>query len=720
MYKTGTTYIPFSFLLLLVLLFVNMSARKERATEKGSSPSFRINRQALVTRHVVSIKKLDFENPLSVGNGHFAFTVDATGLQTFADSFSRIPLTTMAEWGWHSFPNPNNWSLEKYIAKHPEFKGYADIAPSRQDPEVDWVRNNPHRFNLGNIGLRLLKSDGTDAKPGAITDVEQTLDLWRGEIISRFKLEGEPVEVHTIVHPQKDVIAVRMVSPLLKKRRLSVQVKFPYASRFRSGSDWQQTTAHTTEVERSEPGTATLKRILDTSHYKVSVRWSAATKIITGTDHTFIIEPGAGDESMDVAVSFGDENKDNKLPEFSETLRKVHHHWNHFWSTGGAIDLSESKDLRWFELERRIVLSQYLTAIQCVGKLPPQESGLTANSWAGKFHVEMHWWHGVHFALWGRLPLFENSLGYYATTLPVAKALAKRQGYKGVRWPKMTGPGSSEAPSFVGPYLVWQQPHPIYFAEVCYRQHPSKATLEKYKDVIFQTADFMASFARWDESTKRYILGPPMQTFQERYPEDSTFNPTFELTYWRWGLEAAQKWRERLRLKRDQKWDKVLSFLSRPTIQNNKYLFTESSTDAYTNPKWREDNPSVLCALGMLPGPGIKATVMRTTLDWIWTNWNWPITWGPDFHLIAMTAARVGDPEKAIEALLKTEDKNRFLLNGHNSQSADLGAYLPGNGGLLAAVAMMAAGWDGAPKRAAPGFLAQGWIVKWENLKQMI
>ena len=76
--------------------------------------------------------------------------------------------------------------------------------------------------------------------------------------------------------------------------------------------------------------------------------------------------------------------------------------WKQFWSTGGAIDLSGSKDARWFELERRIVLSQYLVAIQDAGKNPPQETGLTYNTWEGKFHLEMHWWHEAQFALWNR------------------------------------------------------------------------------------------------------------------------------------------------------------------------------------------------------------------------------------------------------------------------------------------------------------------------------
>ena len=84
-------------------------------------------------------------------------------------------------------------------------------------------------------------------------------------------------------------------------------------------------------------------------------------------------------------------------------------HWNGFWSRGGCIDLSGSTDPRAGELERRIVLSQYLTAIQCAGSLPPQETGLTCNSWYGKYHLEMHWWHAAHFPMWGRTPLLNGA-----------------------------------------------------------------------------------------------------------------------------------------------------------------------------------------------------------------------------------------------------------------------------------------------------------------------
>jgi len=367
------------------------------------------------------------------------------------------------------------------------------------------------------------------------------------------------------------------------------------------------------------------------------------------------------------------------------------------------------------------VLSQYLTAIQCAGRFPPQETGLTYNSWEGKFHLEMHWWHAAHFALWNRLPLLERSLDYYRSILPRARATATRQGYSGARWPKMTSPSGAESPSGVGPFLVWQQPHPIFFAELCYRTRRDRATLDRYRDIVFASADFMASFATWDEPSRRYVIGPPLQCAQEVFPKDRTFNCSYELEYWAWGLATAQRWRERLGLPRDVQWDRVLSRLAVPRVVDGRYLFAESAPDTYTNERWATDHPSVMAAYGLLPGASLDRDACRRTLDWIWAHWNWAGTWGWDYPMLAMSAARLGDPSRAVDALLMDTPKNGFRANGHDYQRPGLSIYLPANGGLLYAVAMMAAGWDGAPAGHAPGFPSDGsWQVRWEGLRPAI
>jgi hypothetical protein len=317
------------------------------------------------------------------------------------------------------------------------------------------------------------------------------------------------------------------------------------------------------------------------------------------------------------------------------------------------------------------------------------------------------------------VPLLERSLGYYDTILPKAKATAIRQGYRGARWPKMTAPAGDESPSSVGPFLVWQQPHPIFYAELVYRERKDRATLERFRNVVFETAEFMASFPAWDAKLGRSVLGPPLNCAQETYPKDRTINCAFELSYWAWGLERAQAWRERLGLRREAGWDRALKALSAPVAVDGKYLFAETAPDTYSNPRWRTDHPSVVAAFGMLPGTGVERDTMARTFDWIWANWDWPSTWGWDYPMMAMTAARLGRPDRAVDVLLMDTPKNVYRANGHNHQRPGLTIYLPGNGGLLYAVAMMAAGWDGAPDGHAPGFPRDGrWVVRWEGLRR--
>jgi hypothetical protein len=683
-----------------------------------------IDRHALVMRHDVVLTNFDATNPLSVGNGEFCFTVDATGLQTFPEAFEHTtPLGTLSNWGWHSAPNPNGWGIDTFQFKeYPDLNGrlvpYADVPGNKMTPEITWLRDNPHRLHLGQIGFVLKHADGSPAQTNDLTDIEQKLDLWNGEIISHFKFDGEPVDVETVCDPKLDGVAVRVRSPLLKSGRLAIQIHFPYGTGDVKTADWDHPDAHETTLDQHEPDSARFTRKLDNDVYFAAAKWTEGAKLVRAGKHQFQFVSNGKTEDMALACAFSPTNLLPELvPLFDQAKSASQAHWNHFWETGGAIDLSGSKDPRWFELERRIVLSQYLTAIQDAGENPPQEAGLTYNTWEGKFHLEMHWWHEAHFALWNRLPLLERSLGYYQKILPRAEGTAKKQGYTGARWPKMTSPSGAESPSPVGPFLVWQEPHPIFYAELCWRQHRDTATLKKYQDIVFRTADFMASYATWDTNTSRYVLGPVLQCAQEIFPKNRTLNPTFELTYWRWGLETAQAWRERLGLPREKKWDDVLNGLAKPSVADGKYLFTETTPDSYIDPKWNKDHPAVVGALSFVPGPGIDFATMQNTFDWVWKNWNWPDTWGWDYPMLAMTAARLGEPERAIDALLLDTPKNHYGLNGHVYQRPGLTIYLPANGGLLYATALLAAGWDGAPKKNAPGFPDNGqWNVRWENL----
>ena len=51
-----------------------------------------------------------------VGNGNSGFTADITGLQTFRSSIrALVPLMTQAQWAWHSFPNPQKFTLDQAL-----------------------------------------------------------------------------------------------------------------------------------------------------------------------------------------------------------------------------------------------------------------------------------------------------------------------------------------------------------------------------------------------------------------------------------------------------------------------------------------------------------------------------------------------------------------------------------------------------------------------------
>jgi hypothetical protein len=332
----------------------------------------------------------------------------------------------------------------------------------------------------------------------------------------------------------------------------------------------------------------------------------------------------------------------------------------------------------------------------------------------------MHWWHAAHFPLWGNADLLERSLPYYKHILPKAKAWAQKQGYQGARWPKCVGPDGEQGPTFLEPFLIWQQPHPIFYAELSYRAHPDKDTLRRYKELVFETAQFMAAYAAWDTNRQQYRIGPPFSDAAEVYWNDhkNQFNPGFETAYWRWGLETAQQWRVRMGMPRDTNWDHVITHLPPLPVKDGLYVAAETATGTFTKPGENTSHPCMIAPLGILNGVGVDLPTMQRTLHRINENWDWGNTWGWDFPMMAMTAARLGEGSYAIDLLLKDTPKNRYLPNGHNEQVNDiLPIYLPGNGGLLYATAMMAAGWDGAPKRNAPGFPDDGnWVVRWEGL----
>ncbi len=713
--KTETNQMKKTALILSLSLIISFFANAQK-----------IDRHALVNRHNPVFNSIDSLNTLTVGNGNFAFSVDATGLQTFPNFYEKgISLGTFSNWGWHSFPNPKGYNLSEVTKS---FKVGTDSIPyvylySKGEKNLagDYLRQNAHRLHLGLIGYEIRKKNGKLIDTSDVKNIVFKLDMWTGKISSEFTIENEMVKTELFANQDDDQISAKVTSALIAQGRLKISFHFPYGSgrNITGGLDFNHPDSHSTEMIKGNKEVL-FKRVLDSIQFFVKASWNETASIQTEKAHQYLLVPDKSEKSFSFSVSFSP--KDTSINKnFEETQENNKVAWQKFWESGGAIDFAGSTDPRASELERRVVLSQYLTKIQSSGNLPPQETGLTYNSWYGKFHLEMHWWHGTHFVLWNRPELFANSMDWYKSILPEAKKTAVTQGYDGIRWPKMIAPDGVESPSNIGTFLIWQQPHPIYYAELFYRNNPTTEILERYKEVVFKTADFMASFAKYDESTGFYNLPPPLIPAQESFDAEKTINPSFELAYWYYALNLAQKWRERLGLEENEKWQKVIDKLAPLPIEDSVYIPYQGLTDAYTNKKYISDHPIVTGILGFLPQTKkVDLATMDKTFDKVWKVWNWSHTWGWDYPMAAMSAARLGKPEKAIDALFMNAKANTYLKNGHNYQNANLTIYLPGNGGLLTAVAMMVAGWDGAPKRQFPGFPDNGkWKIKAENLSVM-
>jgi len=683
-----------------------------------------IDRRAVLQRHNPHFKTFKKNAPLSVGNGVFCFTADFTGLQTFFDDYSAaqdaFPLCTMAEWGWHSYPKTENESLLRLTPYDTYGRTVYYAADEKGQEELfKKIRVNAHKFHLGLIGFELQDKKLT---PENCEPVSQLLSLWEGILSSEFKIDGNTVKTETFVLPEEDTLYIRVQSPLLREKKLRVTINFPYGSHKKTGADFSTPRLHQTKILKNNDGSVSVERELDGTIYKVTLNGAGFSVSFNEDQHILQLIPH--EECINFCVRFEpvnipsfknagitlDKLQNKEADSFDEAKTKCLSFWEHYWTSGGFIDFTGSTDTRAVELERRIILSQYLTAIQSRGKLPPAETGLTCNSWYGKFHLEMHFWHHAHWALWSRTEELIKSLEYYKKILAVAKETAASQGYSGARWSKMCDPSGKNTPSSVAVLLIWQQPNPIMLAELCWRAEKNTRFLCEYRDVVIETAEFMKSFVHFDKS--RYVLGPPYIPAQERHDPKTVLNAPFELEYFRLGFRIADEWL--IRLGEKARYGEIAEKLSLPPVKDGVYLAHENCPGTFSKLPFYTDHPSMLAIYGVLDSDKTDNGIMSATLDKVLAVWDKKTFYGWDFPMMAMTACRLGRYKDAIDLLLTESPKNTWLENGHNKMTGDdaLPLYLPGNGGLLLAAAMIAAGYGEKKGSSFP----KGFIVNAEGI----
>jgi len=709
------------------LFILAFSSGQDSQIVNHSSP---IDRHALVTRHNIRWG-WEERGQIPMGNGEFCFNVDGTGLQTFGGN-------TMSHWGFHSFPLPEGVTSDQVpitgsFIKVKEGQHYIgkDTIPKGKEAIGNWMYDNPHITNLGR--LRFVRYDGTELTVEDITsNGNRNIDLWTGTHSTRFVVSGDwinkglwvnpaemggsgqQVTVTTYVHPDNDQVSVRIESPLIARGIIKVALDFPYPT-IHNKADWvgdfKRSENNLTTLKQISSVRADFKREMDDFTYNVALVYSEGAQVNPSTfDGTpvWYLE-GEGLPILEFSTTYSPTSIGPDIPDFESTKNANEEHWEHFWMNGGAIDLSESKDPRWYELERRIILSQWLTAVQAAGSWPSSESGLmNIDPWRGQFHFEIIFFHQAHFGLWNRWELTDEAVQAYQRFIPTARARAQQFGFKGLEWPKSASPSGRSAPWEGNQVLLWKQPQPLHFAEIDYKLHPTQETLEKWAEVVNGTVEYMVDFLTLDDRTGIYHIQLNMGRGEWG---ESTDNPQV-LAFWHWGIEQGQIWRERLGYPREPHWDEVMQHLATFQIKDSIYVDSQGRPLRLTG------------ILGLMPPS--KAITLDTAIRTqarakelysqrfgrMFGGGGGGAGWAAGMNAVGL--AKLGDPKGALESLLGGLG-TAYGINGVNRGLG--GAYLPTNGALLYAAAIMAAGWEGAPDRNAPGFPDDGsWVVKWEGL----
>ena len=301
--------------------------------------------------------------------------------------------------------------------------------------------------------------------------------------------------------------------------------------------------------------------------------------------------------------------------------------------------------------------------------------------------------------------------------------------------------------------VLWQQPHVIFLAELQRRAANASAggdaaalaAMQRLAPLVFSSADYLASRAYFNESdgaSGRWWLGPPLMGGQEGGDAARTYNPLFELVYTAFTLDIASEWRAVLGLPPNPSYAAVAGNIAAlpldpawPASPANTPLYSldvgcvcyylpGGAGNALCDKKWLPaggstcgsvtSHPLLVGAFGLVNGLsrggryGVDKTTSNSTVAEIIRLWpQWTSAWGWDDGLLALSMTRLGWAPEAIVAIL-LDPKFPFYKSG---QTLCCPTYLPGNGGLLLAVAMIGGGTDSSPPCAFPS----GWSAVCEG-----
>lgn len=269
---------------------------------------------------------------------------------------------------------------------HGRLVNYDQPNPAENDIS-NWLIQNPQRLNLANIGIYF---GGSQVSESDLTDKVQILDLWTGSLVSTFSYNGTQVKVETRAAADSDTVGINVESDLLSTGALGLFFDFPYPDVNKFDAPfvgvWNATSNHSTSLKTSGSKLSIVHNIDDNS-YVTTAAWDGEGQVSgpeNGT-HRYVLTV-SGSSKLNLTASFSPEEL-TSIASFDSLAKDAESWWEAYWNSGAFIDMTASNSTNTTELQRRIILSQYLSAVNSASSYPPQESGLVNNGWYGKFHV---------------------------------------------------------------------------------------------------------------------------------------------------------------------------------------------------------------------------------------------------------------------------------------------------------------------------------------------
>lgn len=584
-----------------------------------------------IIKYNLKFNHIDSKNPVTIGNGDFAITLDQTGTQSLYEIYKDIPLSTMSNKNW--FYKDKKDIKPSYV----DGKAYM-LFNLDNDPNYQTNRQYPFKYSFMQI---LLYDNDKLIDINNIKDVKQELDLYKGIVTSSFNYKEKINKTISFIYQDHDEFNFKLQSD-----NLNLALKFNYPSYTKNGYRLDILPNVLVKEDR-----ITLLYD-DKNSLSFKLKSSSNYQIV---ENTLIFD----DNNVSFSLAL-DEIKEGKL-------------LDEFWKCDNGIIIDNE------ELVKKMVLSKYLLHVNSTGIYPPQESGLTYNCWNSKFHLEMHLIHSLWNIYNNHVGDLVKSFDYYLSIMPSSLKRASLNGYKGLRFPKMTGPDGEDSPSNIGPLLIWQAPHILFMLQEIYYLYNKENIIKKYEPLISGTIDFMISFLTLKDS--KYQMLDPLLEACESIPLDRCQNPSFELEYWRYTLERQPKIDTVLYGHQRYDYLDITSKIITPKEDDGIYLKTYGVIDKYDLYK---DHPTEGFLMSFFKSKIVDKEKMIKTIDYILKNMDLSSYWGWDFPFLGLSLLNCGEIEKSIEVTQLNTINNQYLYNGYNtSPRDDLKAYLPGNGAFL-------------------------------------